>query len=67
MRVDMLRQKIKDSGKTSDEIAAEIGINRSTYFRKMAENGEKFSIQEVRRLVKALGISYEDAIRIFLQ
>ena len=63
----MLRQKIKDSGKTSDEIAAEIGVNRSTYFRKMAENGEKFSIREMRRLVKTLGISYEDAIRIFLQ
>ena len=67
MQVDMLRQKIKDSGKTSDEIAAEIGVNRSTYFRKMAENGEKFSIREMRRLVKTLGISYEDAIRIFLQ
>lgn len=60
-----LKGAIVENGKTQQEIAEEIGIDRSTFYRKM-KNGGDFSIGEVSRMVTAIPLSDDQAIQIFL-
>ena len=60
-----LKGAIVENGKTQQEVAEEIGIDRSTFYRKMKSGGD-FSIGEVSRMVTAIPLTNEQAIQIFL-
>lgn len=63
--INKLRGKIIETGKDFDDMAEILGINRSTLYRKLSNNGETFTIREAGKLVKALCLSPEDAFSIF--
>lgn len=67
MKVDvaMLRGKIIEKGFTVETLAKAIGIDRSSFYRKLATM-EKFTIGEARRIKVALDLTNEEAILIFL-
>jgi len=60
-----LRKRIADKGLSIADISGKIGIDQSTFYRKL-EAGEKFSIGEAHRIVAVLGLSDKDAMHIFL-
>lgn len=60
-----LRDRIAGKGMSIADISAKIGIDQSTFYRKL-EAGDKFSIGEAHRIVAALGLSDKDAMQIFL-
>ena len=68
MRADM--QKLKEFAAQNnlnfETIAKKIGIDRSTFYRKLNSDGEKFTIGEVHKMVEAIPMSKEDAASIFL-
>ena len=68
MKTDVagLMKVITRQGMTVEAIAKKIGINRSTFYRKLSSDGEKFTIGEVHRMVDALPITTEEAVHIFL-
>lgn len=66
MNTQMLKQKIIESGLTQEAIADMIGMNRSTFYRKMKKEGYTFTVEEMNKIVKILLLSKEETILIFL-
>lgn len=68
MRTNMqkLRGKIVEAGTTQESIADRIGIDRSTFYRKVKAEGESFTIGEVHKLVAAIPLTQQEAVEIFL-
>ena len=60
-----LRGAIVAKGKDQQQVAKEIGIDRSTFYRKMKEGGA-FTIEEVSNMAKTIPLTNEEAIDIFL-
>lgn len=62
--VELLRRTISKSGITITHLAKEAGISRETLYNRL-ENPE-FKVSEVQRIGKALHLSNEQLIEIFL-
>ena len=62
---ELLKQRMQERGKTGAQIAKALGINESTYYRKMANKGQTFTVLQVQTLTKLLGLSVVDARQIF--
>ncbi|MDO5547230.1 MAG: XRE family transcriptional regulator [Eubacteriales bacterium] len=66
MNVNKLKGKIVECGLTQEKVAEFIGIDRSTFCRKMKNKGLEFSVGEMHSICRILDLSSEDAIGIFL-
>lgn len=64
-KMQLLKQKISAANLTVDELAIQIGMNPSTFYRK--KNGlDAFTVGEMHSLVDALKLSGKEAKDIFL-
>lgn len=61
-----LRESIKKSGYSIEVVAGKIGIDPSTFYRKLKNHGNSFSIGEMHALQGVLELTDEEAINIFL-
>lgn len=68
MHTDMakLKGKIAEKSMTQEEVAGKIGIDSSTFSRKMRADGLSFTIDQMHKLVEILDISQKEAVQIFL-
>lgn len=68
MRTDMakLKGKIVEHAMTQDEIAVKLGIDSSTFSRKMKAEGRSFTVEQMHKLVDILNLTPQEAIQIFL-
>lgn len=68
VRVDTnkLRGKIVECGLTQEHVAKSIGVDRSTFYRKMKDNGSDFSVGEMHSICDVLSLTNEEAVSIFL-
>ena len=64
--MNKLRGKIAEKGMTQEQLATRIGIDASTFSRKMSKNGLSFTVEEVQKIVALLEINSADAQEIFL-
>lgn len=61
-----LKAKLKEKNLTQEEVAIKLGINPSTFNKKINnEVGETLTIQEATNLKEILGIANNDIIDIF--
>lgn len=65
VNLNLLRAKIVENNTTQECVANSIGMNRTTFYRKMKANGSQFTVEEVAGLAKALSLSSTDIMRIF--
>lgn len=65
VNIQRLKGKIVEKGFTQKDLAKFIGIDRSTFYRKIKNKGPKFNIDEVSKIISTLNIDKEDAIDIF--
>lgn len=65
VNLNKLRGKIVENGYSIDALAKKIGINKSTFYRKMNENGDNFSIKEANAIVELLNLNASEATSIF--
>lgn len=63
--IAILRGKIVERCTTQEAVADAIGINRSTFYRKMRENGKNFTVEEVQKMAKILSLTGDDVMKIF--
>lgn len=63
MNVQKLRGKIVEKGMNVETLAKEIGVNRSSMYRKL--NNGKLTIGEVSKIKEVLDLSNEEATNIF--
>lgn len=64
VNVDLLRSEIVKKGINVSEVAAQMGVDKATLYRRMADSGT-FTIGEVEKLTSILDLSHEAAIHIF--
>lgn len=69
MHVDIakLRGQIVEKGFTQESLAEQLGINNSTFSRKMKTNGVAFTIGQMHQIAELLALSCDEAADIFLQ
>lgn len=65
LNVQMLKGKISESGITQEAIADAIGMNRSTFYRKLKRKGNTFTVEEMNKIVEIIPLSKEEAVSIF--
>lgn len=66
VKIERLKGKMKEKGVSVKEAAEAVGVDQSTFYRKLERQGENFTIIQAQRLVNFLGLSAEDACEIFL-
>lgn len=62
--IELLKQKIADSGMTVTAISKKSGILRETFYNRL--KGSEFTASEIVALTKTLNLTKEDRDKIFL-
>lgn len=65
MNTQRLKGKIVEVGTTQEAVADLIGMDRSTFYRKMKRAGNTFTVEEMNNMVKHIPLSTDEAIGIF--
>lgn len=62
--LDKLNGKIVERGTTKEAIAGEIGVDRSTFYRRLKQN--KLLVGDVHKMCEVLRLTPAEAVDIFL-
>lgn len=66
VKVNKLKAKVVERGLTVGEVAEQLGINRSTLYRKMRDQtGKSFTVKEVQHLSTILQLTTTEIQDIF--
>lgn len=65
VNVNKLKGKIVEAGMNIDKLSDKIGMDRSTLYRRISNNGEDFLIKEVDAIAKELQLSVNEVNAIF--
>lgn len=65
MNADKLLGKIVENKKTQEKVAEFIGIDRSTFHRKIKTGGLKFTVEEMQKMVEYIPLTISEALEIF--
>ena len=65
VNVNKLRGRMVEYKINADKMAALIGVNRATFYRKLENAGEAFTIREVNVIAKALNLNRDELNSIF--
>ena len=64
VNVDLLKRKIAERRTNVTEIAADMGVDKATLYRRIAD-GSTFTIGEVGKITEILNLSHDEALSIF--
>lgn len=67
VNMDMLRERMNELNVSNEDMARRIGINVSTFYRKINTGGVSFTVGQVHKIVESLNLTKEEALSIFLQ
>lgn len=65
MNIQKLKAKIVEKGWTIAYFCEKIGISSATFYRKVNNDGDSFTIGDARKIVDVLDLSGDDAKDIF--
>ena len=65
MNVNKLKGKIVENGLSVKEVSVSIGIEKSTFYRKLNNQGETFTVREINLIRETLKLTKEEAMAIF--
>lgn len=65
VNVNKLKGKLVEREMTVEALAAQLGINRATLYRKLSNGAEKLLVREANAIVSILGLTPEEAMSIF--
>lgn len=64
--MEMLRGKMSELKLSPEDMAKEIGVDPSTFYRKIKADGVSFTVGQMHKIVEVLRLSREEAASIFL-
>lgn len=67
MQKEKLVDKIKESGFSNKDVAISLGMNESTFYRKLNRGGDTFTLKEVGGIIKMLNLTGKEAGEIFFE
>lgn len=62
-----LKGLIVERGTTHEAVADSLGIDRSTFHRKLKAGGDTFTVADVNKMIVAIPISFSEAKEIFFE
>ncbi len=65
VNIELLKDEMNKCGMNIKKVAALIGIDESTFYRKLKANGETFTVKEMFDIIEVLDIEKEKASEIF--
>lgn len=65
VNVNKLKGKIVEQGMNVEKLAKKIGIDKSTLYRKLQDEGESITIKEASLIIEVLKLTTEEAHSIF--
>ena len=66
MNTERVKGRMKDLNITAGMMAKELGMDQSTYYRKMKKNGEEFSALDLIVFKRVLGMDEKTALDCLL-
>lgn len=63
--VNKLKAKIVELGTSVDELSVKVGIDKSTFYRRLSLNGETFTIKEADLISGELHLTRDEVNSIF--
>ena len=63
--IELLKDEIKRAGKSNAQIAQAIGMDESTFYRKLGKKGATFTVAQACKIADTLEISADTAQNIF--
>lgn len=64
--MNILKGKIREHGLTQGDVAKKIGMDSSTFSRKVSANGLKFTVGEMHAIAAVLSLTNDECRDIFL-
>ena len=64
--MDVLRGKMTEKKVRKEDLAQKIGVDPSTFYRKLKDDGASFTVGQMHKIVEALNLTKEEATAIFL-
>ena len=61
-----VKRRMKDRGITGEAMAKELGIDPSTYYRKMQKDGKEFSAMDLNVFKRVLEMNSQEAVDFLL-
>lgn len=65
VNVKKLKEKMREKGWNVEKLSKVIGIDKSTFYRKLNNNRLEFTVKEVDMIAKALKLTYDEVNYIF--
>lgn len=65
VNIELLKEKIRIKGYGPNSLAKKIGVDASTIYRRYANNGADFTIEEVQAIADALDLTNVEFNNIF--
>ncbi len=63
--VQRLKEKIVEKSNTQECVARAMGIDRATFYRKMKNGGNGFTVGDIHKMIRCIPLTKEEAIDIF--
>ena len=60
-----LKLKLKEKGLSVEDVSKTMGINRATLYRKIKNDGETFTVRDIDKLSRILGLQVYEINEIF--
>lgn len=67
VNVAKLKGAVVEKNTTLEALAANIGVDRSTIYRKIQNGGLTYTIGEIHKIVEALQLTQEEVLAIFFK
>ena len=65
IEVNRIKEKMRVLDVTVKDMAQVIGVDESTFYRKLRKNGSTFSVEQARKIAEYLNLSESEACAIF--
>lgn len=63
--MNLLRGKMAEKRMSNEELACKIGVDPSTFYRKIKDDGITFTVGQMHKIVESLNLTNEEATAIF--
>lgn len=65
VNVQRLKGKIVEKETTQECVADAMGMNRTTFYRKMKNGGDGFTVGDIHKMITYIPLTKEEAVDIF--
>ena len=64
--MEVLRSKMNERNVSIEALSQKIGVDPSTFYRKLKSGGAAFTVGQMHRIAEVLMLTHDEAISIFL-